>query len=185
VAARAAGARERACSARARSAEYLQRGDLFFARVEDSLARTQELIAANAELLLNRRSRNMQPPGTLAERALASRRAERRALEFAAVHRDRGQMRRAQCQEMAAQWFAFIAEVNEDAAAEEEMRCLAERNGRSNAAVTAVGLLPRLGGPRNVTARRRASGRSLPLVPVSPASAAERPPPAFEQRSAS
>jgi hypothetical protein len=114
---RARTARKRAFLARQRAAELTGSGDLFFAHVHEKLGRAQELVAANAELIAAREARDDQPLGTPVERAARWRAAEQRSLEFAAIHRDRGQMTKAHFHEAAAEWLAFIAEVNEDQAA--------------------------------------------------------------------
>jgi hypothetical protein len=102
------------------------------ARVEANLARAEELVAANAELLVARESFDGSVRVTAADRVFALRSAERRALEFAAIHRSRGQVARAQFHEAAAEWLAFVAEVNEDdgaVAREAEASLLAKGNG--------------------------------------------------------
>lgn len=90
---------------------------MYLARVEANLARAEELVAANAELLAARLSLDQTVRESVADRLYALRMAERRALEFAAIHRGRGQMGRAQFHEAAAEWLSFVADAHEEPSA--------------------------------------------------------------------
>jgi hypothetical protein len=109
--------------------EHLERGDVFLARVQENVARTQELVAANAEFVLARHapiSNRMAArlSGLRDGAGLSSGRSNSRW-----IHRDRGQMYSAHRREAAAEWLAFIAEVNEEETAEEELGRLVEGDG--------------------------------------------------------
>ncbi len=112
--ARAKAARQRAHEARQRADVYLQRGDEWLAQVEQSLARAQDLIVTNTELLIARLTRLETTYDSPSEGIEAARAAQRRALVYARIQRDRGQITRAQYHEVAAERFAIVVEILDD-----------------------------------------------------------------------
>jgi hypothetical protein len=112
--ARADAARARGDEARERAEILLARGDGYAAAVLEKVATTQELIAANAELALARLAVDREGLNDFSteERIARTLAARRRALEFAALHRDRGQIRRAHFHEAAAQGMGIAARIH-------------------------------------------------------------------------
>jgi hypothetical protein len=94
---------------------HRERGEVWFAAVHEHLAKAEELVMVNAELRLTRFTRASNGSNrTVAERMVSARRARQRALAYAQIHRERGELRRAHFQEEAAAGFALLLRTLED-----------------------------------------------------------------------
>ena len=112
--ARAEAARQRARAARQRAEVYLERGDGGLAEVEQRLASAHELTVANAERLVARLTQPTPPHRTRLEKMEAARAGQRRALVYARVCRQRGQITLAHYYEDAAASLALLADMFAD-----------------------------------------------------------------------